>query len=470
VKSTIEPLEGNKVKLSVEVDESEFDRDIDSAFRKIAHEVRLPGFRPGKAPRRLLEARIGAEAARQQALQDGIPQYLARAVREHDVDLIATPKVEITDGEADGPIAFAAECEVRPVVMVPGYGGLRVELPSVTATDEDIQNAIDAERGRHGNLASVDRPAARGDQLTLDVAASRDDDPVPGLNTEDWLYELGKGWVAEGFDEQLIGASTGDSLSFSAVPSGTTDEADFEVTVTNVQELVLPELSDEWVSDHLGEFDTIEAWKASIEERIGLAKLNQARSVLIDRTSASLAGLVDDEIPDALVNAELQSRVQNFVAQLQSQGIDINQWLSVTGQDPASFTEGLREQSLRACKVDLALRAVSVAEQLEVTDADLQAEYVRIAMRVNQKPAQVRKAYERNDAVSDLAAQIRKSKALEWLLHRVEIVDPDGTRIENDLLLGHSMHDHDHDDHDHDHDHGDDASDGDADGGSEESA
>ena len=148
VKSTLEPLEGDEgrtlVKLSVEVDEAEFDQDIDAAFRKIAREVRIPGFRPGKAPRRVLEARIGVAPAREQALRDAIPSYLAKAVREHDVDVIATPEVDITGGEEDGPVQFDATVEVRPRVSVPGYGGLRVELPNPAVADEDVDARIDA--------------------------------------------------------------------------------------------------------------------------------------------------------------------------------------------------------------------------------------------------------------------------------------------------------------------------------------
>src|SRR5215207_2307255 len=130
MKSSVEPLEGNKVKLYVEVDESEFDRDIDQAFKAIAREVKLPGFRNGKAPRRVLEARIGLGPAREQALRDSIPQYLAKAVREHDVDLIASPEVEITGGAEEGPIEFDATCEVRPEITVPGYETLQVVLPA----------------------------------------------------------------------------------------------------------------------------------------------------------------------------------------------------------------------------------------------------------------------------------------------------------------------------------------------------
>jgi trigger factor len=455
VKSTLETLEGNKVKLSVEVEESEFDRDIEAAFRKIAREVRLPGFRPGKAPRRILEARIGVEAARQQALQDGIPDYLAKAVREHSVDLIATPQVEVTGGEESGDVQFDATCEIRPVVEVPGYGGLRVELPAVEATEDEVQTAIDAERRRHGNLEPVDRAVESGDYVTLDLAAHRNGEPVAGLNTEDWLYEVGKGWVAADFDEHLIGKSSGEELTFVSTPSGTSEEAEFSVKVTNVQTLVLPEVTDEWVGE-ISDQDSVEGWTAALKERLSTGKLTAARNVVLERTTAALAELVDEEPPEALVNSELQQRVQNFVRQLQSQGIQVEQWLQATGQDPASFTEGLREGSAKAVKVDLALRAVATAEGLEVEDHDIEIEYERIAMRVGQKVKDVRKAYEKNDVVPELAAEIRKSKALEWLLHRVEMVDEAGNRLDNDTVLGHSEHDHDGHDHDgHDHDHGD---------------
>lgn len=459
MKSVLEPLEGNKVKLSIEVDEAEFDKDVDAAFRKIAREVRLPGFRPGKAPRKILEARIGKESARQQALQDGIPQYLAKAVREHDVDLIATPSIELTGGAEDGPVAFDAECEVRPTIVVPGYGGLRVELPAVEATDEDLAGAVDNERKKHGVLTDVERPAARGDYVTIDLGCERDGEPISGLNVDDYSYEIGKGWIAEDFDDRLVGASAGDELEFVSTPKGTEQEANFTVTITKVQELILPEVTDEWVGDHLGEFETVAAWHDALRERIQTVKLNQARQVFLDRTTASLSELVEEEPPKAMVDGELQQRVQNFVRQMQAQGIDVGQWLAATGQDAATFTENFREQAERAVKVDLALRAVATAESMEVHDHDIEAEYQRIAMRAGQKVNQVRKAYERNDAVSDLVSEIRKSKALEWLLHRVEIVDPDGRPISNDLVLGHSAHDHDHDHegHDHDDESGDDA-------------
>jgi trigger factor len=456
VKSSLETIEESPgkrlVKLSLTVDESEFDRDIDQAFRKIAGEIRLPGFRAGKVPRKVLEARIGLAPAREQALRDAIPNYLASAVREHDIDLIATPQVEITSGTDDGPVAFDATCELRPEITVPGYGGLRVELPSPVASDDEIDEALQAELRRHGSLVDVDRAVQAGDHVTLTLAGTRDGEPVPGLNTEDWLYEVGKGWVAPSFDGELLGASKGAELSFTATPNGTEEPADFQVSIVNVQEMVLPDLTDEWVDENIGEFDTVEGFRASIADRIGATKLNQARNSFIDRVTTALAELVDVDPPEPMVQGDLQARVQNTVQQFQAQGISLDQWLSATGQDPQSFIDAMKVQSEKAVKVDLALRAVAAAEQITIGDDELDAEYERIAVQVRQKRAQVKRAYEQNDAVTDLIAQLRKTQALDWLLHHVEVVDPDGEPIDRELVLGDHDH-HDHDDHDHDHDH-----------------
>ena len=438
----METLEGNKVKLYVEVDEAEFDHDIDRAFKLIAKEVNLPGFRAGKAPRKVLEARVGVGVAREQALRDAVPQYLAKAVREHEIDLIAAPEVEITDGTETGPVEFDATCEVRPTITVEGYAELRVELPSITVVDDDLAEAREAELKRGGSLADADRPAQAGDFVTLDLAATRDGDEVMGLNTEDWSYEIGQGWVTDDFDDQLTGASVGDELTFTSTPKGTEEEADFVVKVTAVQEMTAPELTDDWVSDNLGEFDTVDEWNASLRESLAETKLNQARQSLVRSMNESLAGLVDVEVPEAMVDADLNQRVQGTVQQFQAQGIDLGQWLAATGQEPDQFIESMRGASVEAVRVDLALRAVAEAESLEVEPYDVDAEYARMAMQYGQKAKDIRKAYEQNDAVPELHAQIRKSKAFDWLIHHVEFVDPAGEAVDRDALLGHT-HDED---------------------------
>ncbi len=447
MKSSVEVLEDNKVKVYVEVEEAEFDTDIDKAFKLLAKEVNLPGFRAGKVPRKVLEARVGMGPAREQALRDGVPEYLSRAVRENDVDLIATPEIEITDGEEAGPVEFEATCQVRPVITVSGYDSLQVELPSVEVDDADITEAQEQELAREASLDTVERPAAEGDFVLVDLEATRDGEEVAGLNTEDWSYEIGQGWVTDDFDEHLVGASAGDVVEFTSTPKGTEEAADFKVTVQSVQSRELPELTDEWVDENVGEFDTVEAWTTSLRESLAEGKLSAARQQAGTKLNDALAELVDLEVPEPMVTSDLNQRVQGTIQQFQAQGIDFEQWMQATGQDPESFIEGMRGQSEMAVKVDLALRAVGVAENIEVSDDELEREYARLAMQYQQKAKDIRKAYEQNDAVGELIAQITKAKAFDVLVHGATYVDENGTEIDRDLLIG----DHDHD-HDHDHD------------------
>ena len=259
MKSSVEPLEGNKVKLSVEVDEAEFDKAIDAAFRKIGRQTRIPGFRPGKAPRRLLEARFGAEVAREEALRDSLPDYYIKAVEDQAVDAIAAPEIEITGGQESGPVQFEAVVEVRPQVSVAGYQGLRATVPSPEVTDDEVSRQLDRLREQFGELREVARAARDADHVTIDLRGYRHSEQIEGLTADDFLYEVGSGAVVPGLDEQVRGAKPGDILKFNATPSGQ-EEVSFQVLVKDVKEKVLPEVTDEWASE-ASEFDTVEALK-----------------------------------------------------------------------------------------------------------------------------------------------------------------------------------------------------------------
>jgi len=208
------------------------------------------------------------------------------------------------------------------------------------------------------------------------------------------------------------------------------------IAVKKIQEMALEELTDEWVADNVAEQETIEGWKKSVRDKLEAMKLNQARSVFVDRTTNALGELVSIEVPEAMVANDLQSRVKNTVEQFQSQGIALEQWLSATGQTTEAFIETMREQSRVAVKVDLALRAVVVAENIVADEDDLETELQRIAMQVGRKVAQVRKAYEKSDAIAELKAKIRKSKAVDWLLHNTLLVDPLGNKIDASVIFG----------------------------------
>jgi trigger factor len=431
VKTTVAPLEGNKVKLSVEVDEDEFDKAITDAFRKIAREVRIPGFRPGKAPRKLLERRLGAQVGREQALHDALPEYYAQAVTDNDVDAIDAPEIDITAGEDDGPVAFDAVVEVRPVVQVPGYGGLRVEIPSPEIPEEEVDAQIDRMRQVQATFADVDRAAQAEDAVVIDITGTLDGEAQDGLTADDYSYTVGGGAITPEVDEQVSGAKAGDILEFDATHPDPDEERQlrFRVLVKQVRERVLPEVDDAWASEN-SEFDTIDELRQSIRDRGTLVRKAQAQSALREGTGQALAKLVEDEVPEALVTHEMNHRAQDLALRLQAQGLTPEQWLAITGKSSEDLTAELREAAETSAKVDLALRAVADAEELECTDEDLDDELAGVAERVGEPVARVREEFERGGNLSAVRSDVRKRKALDWLLERVEIVDEDGQAID----------------------------------------
>jgi trigger factor len=433
VKATVEPLEGNKVKLSVEVDEQEFEKAVDAAFKKIAREVRIPGFRPGKAPRRLLESRMGSGAGRAQALNDSLPDYYSDAVRTHEVDVIAPPDIEITSGEEQGPVTFEAVVEVRPTVELTGYGELRVEIPGPVANDDEIDAQLERVRGQFAELEVVERPAEEGDFVTIDIEGSQDGEVLEGLVASAYLYEVGSGAIVPELDEHLRGASAGDELAFDAEHPNDSEETPeeplhFEVTVTEVKAKVLPDLDDE-LAVQASEFDTLAEWRDDLVTRLGQVKRAQAQMAVREKIGEALAELVTDELPEPLVAAEMQERLQDMAMRLQAQGMSLEQWLQMSGTDSEQFLADLREMAERSAKVDLALRAVAVAEAIEAAEEDLEEEFQAVAERVAQEAEVVREQLTDAGHLPALRADIAKRKALDWLTENVTIVDEDGTTI-----------------------------------------
>jgi trigger factor len=435
VKTTVSPLEGNKVKLSVEVDEDEFDKAISDAYRKIAREVRIPGFRPGKAPRKVLERRLGFQVGREQALSDALPEYYAQALVEHDVDAIDSPDIDITSGQEDGPVAFDAVVEVRPEVQVPGYSGLRVELTRPTVTDEEVDAQVDRMRQVQSTFADVDRSARDDDAVVIDISGTLDGEPQAGLSADDYSYTVGSGVITPEVDEQLRGAKAGDILEFDAEHPDPEEARDlrFRVLVKQVRQRVLPDADDEWAAEN-SEFETIDALRQSIRDRSLVVRQAQAQAQLRQATGEALAKLVEDDPPEPLVNHEMQHRAQDLALRLQAQGVDPEQWLAASGTTNEQFTSELRDAAQTAVKVDLALRAVADAEGIESTDGDLEEELTSVAERVGEKVDKVRREFERGGQLAAVRSDVRKRKALDWLLERVEVVDEDGQPIDRTEL------------------------------------
>ena len=385
MRSTVEVLDDNRVKVSVDIDAEEFEQKLDEAFRKLARQVRLPGFRPGKAPRRVLEARLGPQAARGEALSDAVPEYYAQAVNDHDVDVISPPEIDITGGAEEGPVSFDAVVEVRPLITITGYDQLKAEVPSPVPTDEEIDQQVDQLRKQFGELGPVTRPAIDGDTVTMDISGTYNGEEVEGLTVDDYAYEVGQGAVVPEIDEELRGSKAGEILEFNAQHPDPDEDGllRFRILVKEVQETVLPDFDDEFAQE-ASEFDTAEELRTDVSDNIARAKRANALASLGTQVGEQLAELVTDDIPDALVDSEVQHRLRTLQMRLGSQGIEMDAYLEAIGQTAEEMAEALREPALQEAKTDLALRAVAAAESIEATDEDVDFELAMLAAQVGQ--------------------------------------------------------------------------------------
>jgi trigger factor len=432
--SRVEPLPDGKVRLEVTIPAASFEHDLDAAFRKLAREVRVPGFRPGKAPRRLLEAQFGTAPAREQALRDSLPEYYAEAVEREHVDVIAAPELDITGGEAEGDVSFTAVVEVRPVVELPGYDALRVVVEQPEVTEEQVDARLEALRNRFATVADSEEPLAEGDYARIDLAGSVDGEVLPGLEVSDFLHEVGSGAVVPGLDAALVGATAGAALTFTdTLPEGVPEyggqEVEFAVTVQATQRKVLPELDDTWASD-VSEFETLEELRADVRRQIEAMTRLQARMAVRDKVVEAAVAKVDIEVPKALIDQEVRHRLQDLLLRLQQQGASFEQYLAATGDDAEAFQARLQEQAVEGVKADLALRAVIAAESIEADDAEVEAQVNDLAARSGRKPDRVRKDLARNGAIEAIRSDIARSKALQFLVDHAEVVDEAGAPVD----------------------------------------
>lgn len=423
-----------KVKLHVTVPADEFDKAIDAAFKKLAREVRIPGFRPGKAPRQLLEARLGSDIAREQALQDALPQYYVDAVTEHDVDVIAPPEIQITAGQDEGDVEFDAIVEIRPQVRLLGYDELTVELPFTPVGDEDVDKQIDALRDRFADLEESELPLIDDAYATIDITGAIDDEPVEGLTANDFLYRVGSAMVVPELDDQLRGTKPGAILEFTAtLPERFGDNAGadvkFRVVVKDAKTKLLPEVTDEWASE-ASEFDTVDELRADIRKRLETVQKLQIQMAVRDKVLEAVAELVPIEAPTTLVESETRRRIEDLAHRLHHQGLELEAYLAATGQEPEAFVDEVRSGAVRAVLGDLALRAIVAQEEVAAGDDEVDDEVARIADRAQQKPERVRRDLERSGALETVRSDVARGKALEFLVEHAKVVDENGNEID----------------------------------------
>jgi trigger factor len=437
MRATAAPEEGNKVRLSVEIDESEMDEALDEVMKRLSREVKVPGFRPGKVPRRVIEARMGgAVAVRSEALREALPDFYARAVTDTEVDPIDRPDIDITAGDESGPVSFEAVVLVRPAVAIPGYRGLVVSLPALDVSDEEVTAQLDRLRSTSGELVEVSRPVRDRDQVTIDLHGSRGEAGADDsdLDAEDFLYEVGSGTVVPELDDQLRGAKVGDILAFDSTDGESGGTISFRVLVKDVKELVLPDVTDEWAAE-ASEFETADALVADLTEQLKKRHIVQAQMALQQKTADALVELVTEDIPEQLVLEELQERIHDLNHRLDSQGLSLGQFLGATGRDEEQFVAELRTGALQSVKLDLALRALVDEEAIELDEDELDEELAAMGERLEMGADEVREQLERAGRLTAVRSDRRKAKAMRWLVDNVELVDEEGKPVSRDDLL-----------------------------------
>jgi len=435
MRATAEPMEGNLVRLSVEIDEPEFDRALSDLVRTLARQVRVPGFRPGKVPRKVLEARMGgAGALRAEALRESLPDFYAQAVVDTELDPIAQPEIDITSGEDEGAVSFDAVVQVRPVVSIPGYDGLQVTLPGLAVTDEEVQRQLDRLRENDAELDTVERPAIDGDFVTIDLHGN-DATDAEVVGVDDYLYEVGSGSVVPELDAELHGSKAGSILAFDAAnPNEPEARLAFRVLVKEVKVKKLPAETDEWAAES-SEFATMEELRSDISERIGKVKLVQSQMALRQKSIEALAGLVNEEdVPEVLVDAEVNERLHDLQHRLEAQKLGLAEYFQATGTSPDELLAVVRTDAQQAVKADLALRALVEAQELTLSDTELDAEIERMAERMGTTPADLRRQLDTAGRTGAVRSELRKNKALEWLLEHVDLFDEEGNPMSREDL------------------------------------
>ncbi len=430
MRSTLEPVAPTKVKISVVVEPDELGPAIERTARRLSREVKVPGFRKGKVPRPVLEARIGREALIAEAIEhEAVPEFYAKAVEELGVEPLSRGKVEPPDYKDGQPLEFSATVEVKPRIDLPPYRGVEVERPEIEVTDKHLDTQLDQLRERFAQLEVIGRPIAKGDFAQIDLRATRHSEEIAELTRTDFLYEVGSGTVVPELDEQLEGTHKGDILRFNGtLPEEAGELAGQEVTFTvlvkEAKSKVLPALDDDFAQE-ASEFDTLDELRAHLRERLEEAATGQVRSELETRVLDAFLGQVDVPLPETLVNDELQFRASRFVQQLNLMGISLEQYQQGAETTREQLEADLRAQAERAVKAQLVLEAVAAAEGIEASDEEVEAEIGRQAQRLGREPEDVRKALGAGrDGV--IRGDILRTKALELLVENADVAVQQG--------------------------------------------
>jgi trigger factor len=432
VKSAVETLSPTRAKLTVEVPFEELKPSLDKAYKAIAQQINIPGFRRGKVPPLVIDRQVGRGAILDQAINDALPQLYIQALQDNDLQPLAQPEIEVTRLEDNESLEFTAEVDVKPEITLPAYDDLTAQVDDVAVTDEDVDEQVAALRERFATLVDVDRPAADGDFVVIDLVAQQDGQPVEGAELTEMSYKVGRGGMLDGLDEALAGMSAGDEKTFtSQLVGGDLVGQDVEVTVkvAKVQEQELPDLDDEF-AQLASEFDTADELTADVRERLSRGKRLEQAAAARDAVLEALLERVEVPLPETVVTDELNSRRSNIEQQLAYAGITLEKYLEDEGQTEEEFEADLERRVRDAVVAQLLLDEVASKEEVGVDQEELQQHLIMRAQQSGEDPQQFVNHMLEHNHLPEMAQEIRRGKALAQLVESATVTDASGNVLE----------------------------------------
>jgi trigger factor len=431
VKSAVETLSPTRVKLTVEVDFDELTPNLDSAYRKVAGQIRIPGFRPGKVPPRIVDQRVGRGVVLEEAVNEAIPQFYGQAVDEAEVRVLSQPEIEVTHFADGEQLSFTAEVDVRPTIELPELEGLPVTVDDVVVSDEDVEEQVKGLADRFATLTTVERAAQEGDFVTIDLSITADGEPIEDGVANGLSYEVGSGNLIDGLDSAIVGLAAGESAEFDAPLIGAYADKGgrASVTVKAVREKKLPTIDDDFAQE-ASEFDTLDELRSDLRSRVERARRFEQGMQARDKMLETLLSKVDIPLPDAVVDAEIEARGNNLDQQLAANGLTLDAYLASQNETHEQHETHVKADVERDLRTQFLLDAIAAKEDLSIDEAELTEYIVRRASRIGVSPDDYANQLVRSGTVPLAVADVLRSKALAQVLERAAITDSSGREVD----------------------------------------
>ena len=438
MKSNVEQLSPTRVRIKVQVPFTELEPDFQRAYKELAKQVRLPGFRPGKAPAKLLEARFGREAMLEQVVNEALPSRYGQAVAESEVHPLGQPDIEVTKKEYGQELAFTAEVDVRPKIALPDLSELTVSVDPVGVSDDDVDAELESLRARFGTLTGVDRPVADGDFVSIDLSATVDGEDVPNAAAQGLSHEVGSGRLIAGLDDALVGLSVDESKEFTAkLATGEHAGHDAQVTVTvkSIKERELPEPDDEF-AQLASEFDTIDELRSNLRDQVGQVKRAQQAEKIRDATMDTLVEQVDVPLPEAIVQAQFDTAIHNALHSFNHDEAKFNEVLAEQGKTREEFETETRSAAESDVKRQLLLDALADELEVKVGQDDLTERLVMTSRQYGIEPQQLFAYLQENNQLPAMLADVRRGLTIAAVVQAATVTDTDGNSIDTHEFFG----------------------------------